>query len=759
MRFRRTFTRILTTTSLGGLAVLGAGAAMAQATDPDAQASANSGKPALQEIVVTGERANRYGTDVVQAGSFRGARALDTPLTVSVIPRAVIDVQQARNLQDVLQNTAGVTVSQTSPTVYSNLAIRGINVENRGNYRLNGVLPIVNLIDLPLEDKDRVEALKGASALYYGFTTPSGIINMTMKRPTENLYIEADTFGDSNGGVGGHVDFGNTWGMFGARVNGVYAHVDSGIDNSSGTRSLISGAFDFKPAHNLTFSFDAEHIFKKVNEPGIWRFVNKPKSTAADPYPTFALPPLLDPSTNFGPDWAFNRSEETNLLGTVDWKISRAWDLNVSGGTSRLRRDRHFSTVDPLNVNANPVNGPVDEDALAVSYQPNAHYLNRNARIELAGTFNTGPLTHELLVGASINVRDQYSSASVAESCLYDAGGNVLGGWYTGLAIPTGAHTAACRQNPLDPHDIPQLGEPGQTFTATRINDKGLYAFDRVKFHEWLQLLGGVRKSDYTESVIGGADTFKSHPWSFSYGAVIKPLHWASLYGTYIDGLESTPAAPTTAVNAGAQLPATKSKQYEGGIKLEPKKGLLFQAAYFSIDRAATFVNAANVYVSDGKARYKGLEVSLTGDLTQELSIYTSAQFLSARQISGQATGTYNGTFVASSVGKFIENTPKHTFSMSLNYKLDRWVSGLSLNGGVIYIDKRAVDALNQAWAPGYTLFNLGAGYERPIAGHDVIFRINADNITGKRYWASTGADLLAEGAPQVVKFSMAVKF
>ena len=56
------------------------------------------------------------------------------------------------------------------------ITIRGIDVENRTNYRLNGMLPIVNLIDLPLEDKDRVEVLKGASALYYGLTTPGGIV-------------------------------------------------------------------------------------------------------------------------------------------------------------------------------------------------------------------------------------------------------------------------------------------------------------------------------------------------------------------------------------------------------------------------------------------------------------------------------------------------------------------------------------------------------------------------------------------------------
>ncbi|HZW20862.1 TonB-dependent receptor plug domain-containing protein [Noviherbaspirillum sp.] len=57
-------------------------------------------------------------------------------------------------------------------STYDNVAIRGIVVENRGNYRLNGSLPIINLIDVPLENKERVEVLKGAFSLYYGFVPP-----------------------------------------------------------------------------------------------------------------------------------------------------------------------------------------------------------------------------------------------------------------------------------------------------------------------------------------------------------------------------------------------------------------------------------------------------------------------------------------------------------------------------------------------------------------------------------------------------------
>jgi hypothetical protein len=55
-----------------------------------------------------------------------------------VIPEQVLKSQQALSILDALRNSPGVTSSQTSPTVYNNLSIRGIPVENRGNYRLNG---------------------------------------------------------------------------------------------------------------------------------------------------------------------------------------------------------------------------------------------------------------------------------------------------------------------------------------------------------------------------------------------------------------------------------------------------------------------------------------------------------------------------------------------------------------------------------------------------------------------------------------------
>lgn len=75
------------------------GVAMAVATQANAQQEtaeqAESG-PVLEEILVTSDRVDSYGADYVQAGSFRGARQLDTPLTVNVIPEQLLKSQQAQ---------------------------------------------------------------------------------------------------------------------------------------------------------------------------------------------------------------------------------------------------------------------------------------------------------------------------------------------------------------------------------------------------------------------------------------------------------------------------------------------------------------------------------------------------------------------------------------------------------------------------------------------------------------------------------------
>lgn len=703
--------------------------------------------PVLEEIVVTADRKDSFSADLVQVGSFRGSRQLDTPLTINVIPDAFIQSQQAQGLLDALRITAGVSPAQITTTVYSNLAIRGIEVENRSNYRLNGVLPIVNLVDLPLEDKDRVEVLKGASALYYGFTTPAGIVNMTMKRPTPEPYAAVALFGNQHGAFIGHADFSDTWHSFGARVDAVYGRVDSGIDYTRGRRSLLSGAFDFKPIDEVTISLDAENIEKEVIEPGVFRYLKLPPPTISDLYPALELPPLLKPSTNFGPNWAENHAEERNILVAANWRISRTWALSGSYGSSDIRRDRRLNTIDLDEYGPN-TNG---DGNLSIGLQPGADFENTNYRLELAGALKTGPVTHELLVGATRNVRDAFFSASIPALCPGESD----------AAPPT-----TCRQNVYSPVDIPETPFPSRSGRRTQIDDFGIYLFDRMQATARLKLLAGVRLTDYEEKDVDtGVVAFEARPKSISLGAVVQPSTRVTGYLTYIEGLESTPPAPIAAANAGDILPAAESEQWEAGLKVALRPELLFQAAYFDIERGSAFVNGANVYVLDGRARYRGTEVSLTGEAHPDWSIYATAQFLDARQISGAETrvtvdpGTGAVTVVPTVVGRKVENAPKRTFSLSSEYRLNRLLPGFSVNGAAYYVSERAVNAFNQAFIPAYTLVDVGATYTRAFRGQETTIRATGMNVAGKRYFSSTGANFIAQGPPRTWRLSLSVRF
>lgn len=686
----------------GGLAVvLLAFCSAAQAQDVGSTASRHDG-PTLDEVVVTADRQNSFSADFVQAGTFRDARVRDTPLTVAVIPKELLDAQQARTVLDAVRNTAGVSQAQINSAIYSNLAIRGIAVDNVTNYRLNGVLPLINFIDQPLEDKDRVEVLKGAAGLYYGFATPSGIVNLVSERPTAEPLTAVEIFGNSHGAIGFGLDISRRFGDAGLRVNAGASSLETGIKRTSGDRRFVSGAFDWRPSDRLTVELDAEYIYKTITEPTEFAL---PAAVSG----VITVPPLQAASKNLGAAWMQAKGWESNLLARARYDFSPAWSASVSVGQSYLERDRRYSSFSGYNL-------ATGDGRLNVALTHGNDYKSVIYRGDVTGAFRTGPLEHQLLIGVSQNVRDTHIPTAVRYSFAQNL--------YNPVAIP---------EQPTPPRVIPN---------PSQVKDFGVYVFDRVTFQGWLQATIGYRKADYSD--ISRTSSYKSKPDSLSYGLMIKPIGWASLYGNYIEGLESGGIAQQIAVNAGEILPASVSKQKEFGIKIEPMRGLLITGAYFDIDRASSYLNSANVFVKDGRATYKGYELSVTGELTRDLSIALSAVSLDAVQASG----------AAAVVGKRIENTAKFSGSVFFDYKVPA-VDGLRVSAGVFHVGPRAVNALNQAFVPGYTTLDLGASYATALYGRPTTFRVYGENVTGKRYWAATGSSLAAQGLPASVKFSI----
>lgn len=670
----------------------------------------------LEEVVVSADRQNSFGADLVQAGTFRGAALIDTPLTVNVVTRDLLDAQQATQLYDALRNTAGVTSAQLNNALYSNMAIRGITVENRGNYRLNGVLPVINLIDLPIENKERVEVLKGVSALYYGFTTPAGIVNLTSKRPPSARVLDATVFANRFGTVGGHVDYGEQFadGRFGVRLNALYSDLDIGVDHTSGERSFASVAADWQVTDTLKFETDLERIDKSYSEPTTY-FVTTPMGGAAP-----VLPPLPNPEKNLGGEWMQGDGYEDNVLVAARWRFARDWEVSLSGGRSYLDRDRFFSQFQDFNLASGA-------GTVAVTLTNGNINENNNYRSEISGAFLTGPFKHEVTFGYTINKREAEVTTNPTVNYLQNL------------------------YSPLEPAEIPLPARVVRT--ANEIKDRGAYVFDRVSYAKWLQVLVGVRQTDYQSETLtvatGLVARYEADETTPAFGLVIKPRDGLSFYGTYIEGLEEGGVAGPTTVNAGEILPPNTSEQFELGVKAELGKTLV-TLAYFDIDRASAFVDtAANRFVQDGRTTYQGFELSASGEITSDLSIYATAMSLDATQ---------ERTANAALAGLRPENTPELTGSLFFEYRLPA-VPGLALSAGAFHTGDRPINQANIAKVGGYTTYDVGARFSTELFGNETFFRLYADNITRKRYWSATAGSLLNPNLPATIKLSVTTRF
>lgn len=670
-------------------------------------AHAADAAPELEELVVTGEIG--FGADAVQAGAFRNTRLLDTPLTVNVISREVLDAQAAQGLYDALRNTGGVTRSQLAGGTYDNIAIRGILVENRGNYRLNGTLPVINLVEQPLEDKARVEVLKGASALYYGFVPPSGVINMTTKRAEAGAapVAEVTLRGDHHGSSIASVDLGDRFldGRVGVRVNLAAGHLETGVDRVSGDRALAALALDIDPTDNLKIDLDFEYLEKDIAEPAAIALLPAVNNVVT-------LPGVPRNTLNLAGDWQHYDARAQNMLAAAEYRLTPALALKLQAGRAETVRDRAFSQFQGYSLTTG-------EGVLRVFQTFGQKYVNRNLRAELFGVVDTGPVTHELTLGWTWNEREQNGR----QSPTYDAAQNL----FTPRDVPHRPLTAPLTQNP------------------SVIQDEGTYLVDRMTWGP-LQVMGGVRWTEYeSRSNLAAArhTVYTASKASPAVAVIYKPFDSLSLYGTYLQGLEEGGVAPANAVNAFEVLAPAKSEQWEAGIKAELAYGLVASASWFQITRANAFTNAERRFVLDGEVEYRGIEAMASGEVTETLSLVGSLLWLDAEQTNAADTRL---------IGKRPENTAEWTASLFAELEIPR-IEGFAVSAGVFYTGDRAVNALNQGYIDGYATFDLGARLTREIAGRETTFQVNVENLADKDYWNTAGNGLIGVGAPRTVKF------
>ena len=690
-------------------------AAWADPVDPDPQ----TGFAKDGDILVTGHRDKGAAPTETQVGAFRNQSLLDTPLTVTVIDSSLLRAQDARGLDDALRNVAGITQQGNSPLTANSYAARGVVANPRTNFRLNGTLPIINYLPIPIENKERVEALKGVSALYYGFTSPSVIVNMVTKRagrdPVTDFRVDTDVEGTY--GIGADIGrlFGSN-GQFGMRLNGYAAHLETPFNGVRGYRWLTSGAFDVRPTDRLSLQFDIEHYERKMVEPGAVMLPG-PVGAVKGIGGTVTLPPYPDPHLRFAPGDAAYFGRVTNGLARLNYRIDDTWSVHVDGGIARLHRSRWIVDINPTNYTTGA--------ATLIGYvSPSEDFGNNSVRAEINGVIATGILRQDILAG--------YAANHLWEGAAATSSFTGVSNYFAPPAVPTS--------------DLKFT--PKSAAFKQYTDDKGFYLMDTAHVGDALTVIGGVRQSDFRVEKVGSAP-FQLNKVSPMVAVIVHPVRQASLYASYVEGLESAGTAPLTAANAGAILPPLVSRQKEVGVKADAA-GATASLAYFDIDRPSTYVDASNVFVSDGRARFRGVEASFQGRILPALTGAVSWQFLDAVQVK---------TSVAAQNNRHVINAPRYAGSAFLAYR-PQWLEGAELNGGVYYTGRRSDDLQDRVFLPGYATVSLGAAYRLTRAdAHAITVRVTADNLLDKTYWATGGETHLYVGTPRTIRLTLGAGF
>ncbi|MFA1626272.1 TonB-dependent receptor [Rhizobium mongolense] len=646
---------------------------------------------------------------------------IDTPFNITSYTAEAIENQGAQTVADVVANDPSVRSTHASGGMLDSFYVRGfpLNEGNFGEVAFDGVFGVAPTYRLFTDYAERVEVLKGPTALLYGISPNSsvgGTINIVPKRASDVDLTRVTTDYASDLYGGSHLDLSRRFGeerQFGVRFNGSFHGGDTPIDNQS--RDIAVGA--------LALDYEGEDLRATLD------FIGQREDFDAPQRPFFPMagieiPDAPDGRSNVQEPWEWSKSKDLSWLGRLEYDLSDTVTVfgAVGGGNSRV--ERLFGTPTILNsagdVSITPQNFIFDVDRLTAETGIRAAF--ETEAVEHTVTFQVSGLQQTLNRGSN--------SGTAQLTNLFDP-----------LFRP--------EQDVPQPSHVPKVSE--NTFYGFALSDTMSMLDERVQLTlggRW-QHIDTENFSPVTGDVTSSSDEAAVTPLA---GIVVKPWENVALYANYVEGLSVGDTAPTTAVNAGETLAPYRSKQYEIGTKIDLGRVAVTVSA-FQIEKPFGQLETRGsdlVFVEGGEQRNRGVELSIFGEVTPEIRVLGGVTF-----IHGELTKTNSATTQG--------NTPIGVPSVQLNVGAEwdtPFLPGLTLAGNVIHTDEQFVNTANTQKIPSWTRLDLGARYHTEINEKPVTFRAEVENVFDLDYWSGVASfGTISQGAPLTVKVSMTTDF
>lgn len=650
----------------------------------------------------------------VNTGALGNRSQLETPFSTTVVTAADIQERQVNKLGDVFALDASVTDNSASYGAWASyLSVRGLPLDWQNSYRIDGKPFLSYVTTLPYDHFEQIDLLKGASGFMYGFGSPGGLINYVTKRPTDEPVRSVELGYVSKGLLREHVDLGGRAGddgRFGYRLN--VTHNEGNIYNGGSLyQTAASLALDARLTDKLSWDFQSIYQDRKVigQEPTIYA-----GQLAGSELPS----PVRNDNRKLVGEGPYADNAFRYYSTGLNYQLASDWTLRTDYTYNSTRTRRNESVLFLQNQAG-------DYDDYRSDYGEAYAYNQWQAMVQ--GKFATGPLKHQVVIGASWQKqKNDYSSNGV-----YQLQG-------TGNLYTQNANTYYS-DGSLD------------LYRAAEITQKALFASDTVDLTGGWSVLGGLRYTNYEQQGFDPDGTRSAH---YKKNGVLTPTvalmynftPQTMAYASYIEALEPGSSVGNTYQNFGELLDPLKSKQYELGVKTSHADWAA-TAALFRIEKKSEYANEANELVQGGKSIYQGLELSASTRIATYWNVGGSLMLLDSEYKKG-----------SDYIGNRVAGAPKFVAAAQVAYSVPQ-LPGLKLRADVKYTGTTMLGASNRVEAPDYAIVNIGATYDTRLYGYETTFRAGINNVADKRYWLYQSPDYVKAGDPRTYSLSASLRF
>jgi len=261
----------------------------------------------------------------------------------------------------------------------------------------------------------------------------------------------------------------------------------------------------------------------------------------------------------------------------------------------------------------------------------------------------------------------------------------------------------------------------------------GVYAQDQITLWDKVHFLIGGRYDilSYGTGCCSGASQVSDHEdnrLNPRFGIVYQPWQWLSVFGNYVESIGSNNGLTPTNSSNKPEL----GEQYEAGLKTEFFDGrFTSNLAYYHLTKENMLIGVPGLpyRVPIGAARSQGVELDLTGEITDYLSMVGTYAYTDTRVTKDNGFAPWG---LQSKQGKHLPNVPEHSGSLWLTYHPDE---RLKIGAGAFAQGKRAGDNDNTYDLPGFVRLDAMASYSWKLSQTKLTTQFNVNNLLDKDYY------------------------